>query len=405
VLKSYLKIALRSALKQKGYSFINVAGLSLGMACSILVLLWVRDELSFDRFHDNADSLYRVEEDQHYSGKIFHVTVTPHPAAPAFEQGIPEISQATRFSWRVRFIVRHEDKVFIEEKIHAVDPTFLKMFSFPMINGDPETALSQPNSVLLTESIARRYFGTDNPIGKVLTVGNDMSWVVTGVLADIPHNSTLDFNILVPWTFMDEMKWSNEYWGSNSIVTYVRVPDAASVATVNQKMTEMVHSHNEDSVTDFVLMPLTNVHLHAYFGYGRSVGAVRYVYIFSFVALFVLLLACINFMNLSTARSANRAREIGVRKVAGAPRLSIGWQFILESVLMAVASLLLAIFLVLTLLPVFNTVSGKDISAGILAEPGVVFGLMVVTLLTGLISGSYPAVFLSRFNPAAVLKG
>jgi len=403
--KNYLKIALRTAMKQKGYSFINVAGLSLGMACTILVLLWVRDELSYDRFHEHADTLYRVEEDQHYSGRIFHVTVTPHPAAPVFEQEIPEIARAVRFSWRARFRVRHENKVFMEDKIHAVDPAFLKMFSFGMLAGDPETALIQPNSILLTESIARKYFGEENPIGKILTLGNDMSRVITGVLADVPSNSTLDFNMLVPWTFMDQMKWSNEYWGSNSIVTYVRVPDAGSVAAVNRKMTEIVHSHNEDSVTDFVLMPLTDVHLHAHFGYGRGVGAVQYVYIFSFVALFVLLLACINFMNLSTARSANRAREIGVRKAAGALRLSIGWQFILESVFMAVASLLLAFVLVLTLLPVFNTISGKEISADILAQPGVLFGLVVVTLVTGLVSGSYPALFLSGFNPVEVLKG
>ncbi len=405
MLKSYLKIAFRSALRYKGYSFINVAGLSLGMACSILVLLWVRDELSFDRFHTNADTLYRVEEDQHYSGKIFHVNVTPFPVAPAFKAEIPEVQDATRLSWNMVFVARYGDKVFLQDDILAVDPAFLQMFSFPLLKGDPAAALQEPRSIILTEEIAGKFFGDADPMGQVITLGEQNDFVVTGIMADVPGNSSIQFKMLVPFSFMREMGWYYDAWGSNSIVTYLQVPDAAAVPVVNQKMTELVHSHNEDSETDFVLQPLTDVHLHAYFGYGRPTGAIQYVYIFSLVALFVLLLACINFMNLSTARSANRTKEIGIRKVSGALRGHVAGQFMGESIFLAFISLVLALVVVASLLPVFNQLAGKTVHPDVLTQPGVLAGLVAVTLLTGIVSGSYPALFLSAFRPVSVLKG
>jgi ABC-type antimicrobial peptide transport system permease subunit len=403
--KNYLKIAFRSTLKYKGYSFINVVGLSFGMACSVLILLWVQDELSFDRFHQNADSLYRVEENQHYSGEVYHVNVTPYPSAPVWKQEVPEILDATRYSWGFGLLIRYGEKAFFENPIRAVDPSFFQMFRFPFIQGDKSTALERPYSMVITEEMAKKYFDGEDPIGKILSANNRYDFVVTGVVDNPPPNSTLQFQMLVPFEFTREMGWYNESWGSNSIQTFVQLRPNSSIPAVNETLTKIVKTHNERSTTDFLLAPFTGLHLYAYFGYGRPMGDIQYVYIFSIVAVFVLLLACINFMNLSTARSASRAKEIGMRKVSGAFRQNIAGQFLGESVLIALCSLLLAIGLVIFALPVFNNLSGKEITAAILLQPNTLLGLVGVTLFTGLVAGSYPAFFLSSFEPVGVLKG
>ena len=253
--------------------------------------------------------------------------------------------------------------------------------------------------------MAQKYFGNDDPMGKIFSANNKYDFVVTGVMTDIPPNSSLEFDMLIPFEFTKELGWYNERWGSNSIQTYVLVEQSSDIPAVNKKMTEIVHSHNEESTTDFLLAPLMDMHLHSYWGYGHEMGNIQYVYIFGVVARFVLLLACINFMNLSTARSANRAKEIGLRKVSGALRSSIAGQFLGESILMAFAALVFAILLVTNLLPLFNHISGKEITSAVWAQPDILIGLVVITLLTGIIAGSYPALFLSGFEPVRVLKG
>ncbi len=403
--RNYLKIALRNILKHKGYSFINIVGLALGLACSILILLWVRDELSFDRFHQNSDTLYRVEEDQYYSGKVFHVNVTPFPSAPVWRDEIPEIIDATRYSWSTGLLLRHGDKAFFEEEIRAVDASFFSMFSFPLIRGEASRVFEHRYSTVITEKIAQKYFQDEDPIGKIFSANNQYDFVVTGVVANPPGNSSLQFDMLVPFEFTKDMGWYNDNWGSNSIQTFVKLQEQVSTGAVNEKMTATVRTHNEESTTDFMVMPLVDIHLYAYFGFGRQVGNIQYVYIFSLVALFVLLLACINFMNLSTARSANRAKEIGMRKVSGALRGTIAGQFLGESVIYSLTALVLAVGLVGLVLPAFNLLAGKEIASNFWADPVILFGLGGIALLTGLVAGIYPAFFLSSFKPVSVLKG
>ena len=402
--RNYLKVAIRNLIRHKGYSAINIAGLAIGMACAILILLWVQDELSFDRFHENADVLYRVEENQHYSAGAYHVNVTPFPAGPAFKEGIPEVAEASRLTWAGGLLFRYGEKAFFENDIRAVDPAFLRMFTFPLAQGDRETALDDPHSLILTREMAEKYFGDEEPIGKVISVDNQYEFTVTGIIEKLPENSSLRFSILIPFAFQKERGWWHDHWGTNSIGTYVQLREGASIRAVDEKMTAIQKSHLEESTTDFVLAPLTEMHLHSYFGYGRPMGNIQYVYIFTALALFVLLIACINFMNLSTARSAKRAREIGLRKVVGALRGNMIRQFLGESVLIACIGLLFAVPMVEFLLPFFNELSGKDIALDLMGNR-VLLLLIGVALATGLVAGSYPALFLSSFRPAAVLKG
>jgi len=405
MLKNYLKVAVRNLLRHRGYSAINIAGLAAGMACAILILLWVQDELSYDRFHEKADVLYRVEENQYYSAGAYHVNVTPFPAGPAFKAEIPEVVDAARYTWGGKWLVRRGEKAFFETKLRAVDPSFFAMFSFPLTKGDAETAFDDIHSMVLTERMAEKYFGDEDPIGQVVTMNNEFEFTVTGIIEEPPKNSSLTFGILLPFPLLKEVGYWSEHWGNNSITTFVQLREDASVQTVNEKMTALLRKYNEGSTTDFVLAPVTGLHLHSYFGYGRSLGNVQYVYIFSAIALFVLLIACINFMNLSTARSAKRAKEIGLRKVVGALRGHMVGQFLGESILFAFIALLIAVPAVEFLLPLFNELAGKEIALDFIGNWTLFLGLIVVALATGLVAGSYPALFLSSFRPAAVLKG
>jgi putative ABC transport system permease protein len=403
--RNYLITALRTIVRQKGFSLINIMGLAVGLACALLILLWVQDELSYDRFHEHAGRLYRAEENQFYSGEVYHVTVTPYPSGPVWKEEIPEIEDACRYQWPSGMLFTRGEKSFYEGGCVAVDTSFFKMFTFPLIKGDPTTVLREPWSAVLTEETAEKYFGTENPVGQTLTVNNKHEFTVTGVLKSLPKNSILDFDILVPFSYMNETGQYQDSWGSNSIRTYVMLHEDAVIDTVNSKLTRIVRQHNEGSDTEFLLAPFTDIHLHSYFGYGHDPGAIVYVYIFSAIALFVLLIASINFMNLSTARSANRAREIGLRKTAGADRSAIILQFFGESVLLAFISLVVALLIVSSILPVFNRVSGKELDFSSLLSARFLFSMILVTLLAGLISGIYPALYLSAFRPIRVLKG
>lgn len=403
--RNYLITAIRTIFRQKGFSLINILGLAFGLACALLILLWVQDELSYDRFHENADRLYRVEEDQFYSGRVYHVNVTPYPSGPVWKEEIPEIEEACRWQWPSGMLFNYGDNTFYEGGCVAVDSSFFNMFSFDLLRGDQSTLLSEPWSAVLTEETSEKYFGDENPVGKVLTVNNKYQFTVTGVMASIPKNSILNFDILVPFSYMHETGQYQDHWGSNSIRTYVMLHEEANADSVNAKLTRVVKQHNEGTTTEFMVAPFTGIHLHAYGGYGHRPGAIVFVYIFAAIALFVLLIASINFMNLSTARSANRAREIGLRKTAGANRGAIIIQFFGESVLLAFISLLFALLIVSSILPVFNTVSGKELDFNSLLSVRFILSMLIVTLVAGLISGIYPAMYLSAFRPIRVLKG
>ena len=391
--------------RHKGYSFINIAGLAIGMACCLFILIWVLDELSYDTFHENAPDLYRVEENQHYSGRVYHVTVTPYPLAPALIEEVPEIIDATRYVGVGGQLLRYGDKVFYESRIKAVDPAFFRMFTFPFVKGDSKTALDNPFSLVISEEMAEKYFGEEDPIGKVFSGDNRFDFKVTGVMKNIPNNSYLQFDIVVPYEFLKRIKAVSEHMGSNSIYTFVQLQKGIPVQQVNEKIRGFIKKHIPDSVTELELALYSRIHLHQYFGYVKDMGQMKYVYIFSVIALFVLLIACINFMNLSTARSANRAKEVGMRKVVGALKGHIVRQFYGESIIYAFIAFAFAISMVFLLMPSFNRLSGKELSLGVLGNWQIFAGFIGITLFTGLVAGSYPALFLSAFQPVRVMKG
>jgi putative ABC transport system permease protein len=405
MIKNFIKITLRNILKHRGYSFINITGLAIGMACCLLITLWVLDELSYDRFHENAPYLYRVEENQHYSGRLFHVNVTPYPIAPAMIEEFPEIQDASRYVRSGGRLFRYGEKFFFEDHVGAVDPSFLTMFTYPLVKGNKESALKSPDSILISQDTAVKYFGSEDPLGKIINIDNKYDFKVTGVLKNVPHNSYLQFKALVPYEFLRKTGRTGERWDSNSILTFVQLQKEATMEQVNRKILNYIRTRVPESKTDLVLMPLVDIHLHAWFGYIKTMGAVQYVYIFSFIAFLVLVIACINFMNLATARSARRAREVGIRKVVGAYKSHLVKQFYGESIIYSFIALIFALIIVQMVLPAFSSLAGKEITLGVAGFRTLLLGLIGISLFTGIVSGSYPALFLSAFQPVKVLNG
>ncbi len=405
MIRNFLKIAARNISRHKGFTFINVSGLAVGLAAAMLILLWVQDELSFEKFNLNAESIYRVEEDQFYSGERYHVTVTPHPAGPVWKEKIPEIREQTRINRLPRILFRRDEKVFFESAIIAADSGLLRMFTFPMLIGDPETALNSPHSIILSQKLARKYFGGENPVGKSLTLENRYQFMVSGVIKDLPKNSMFAFEAILPYSFLKEIGAINDYWGNNSILTFVLLQNNSDINSVNKKLTDVVIEHNPQTTTKFVLFPLSDIHLHGQFGFSVSRGPVIIVYVFILIAVFVLLIACINFINLSTAKGSSRGKEIGIKKVAGADQMSMIVQFMLESLLLVAVSMLFALILVGLSLGIFNNISGKNFSLTDLLNLKFITSFFLTGLFAGVLSGFYPSFYLASFKPIEVLKG
>jgi len=405
MIRNFLLTAIRNISRHKGFTFINVTGLAIGLAASLLILLWVQDELSFDRFHENVASIYRIEEDQFYSGERYHVTVTPHPSGPVWRERIPEIIDQTRINRLPRLLFRTGDNVFFESSVVAADSGLFKIFTLPFLNGDPETALRDPHSIVLSEKLAEKYFGDTNPLGQTITLENKFPFMVTGVMKDIPGNSIFTFEGVIPYSFLKEINAISDSWGSNSIFTFVRIAEGSDIESVNKKLTDVVIEHSPETTTKYLLFPFPDIHLHAQFGYGENRGPVIAIYIFTLIAAFILLIACINFINLSTAKASSRSREIGIRKVAGADRKSMIIQFMSESFLLVTASLFIALLLVGLFLKAFNNVSGKSFTLTDLLQFKFILSFIIAGLVAGFISGIYPALYLSSFRPVAVLKG
>jgi putative ABC transport system permease protein len=404
MIKSYLKIAIRNLIKHRAYSFINVSSLAIGMACAILILLWVQDELSYDRFHENSKYIYRVaiQEDSPHGTNRY--AITPAPLAPVLEETYPEITDTARV-YKLQSVVRHKDAQFREEYI-MTDPSFLKMFTFPLVKGDLNTALNSPDSIVITQETAEKYFGQEEPIGKTLNIHNTFDLTVTGVLKNIPHNSHLKFDMLVPFVLAEKLGSSLDSWYEYQYYTYVQLNNGTTTNEVNKKIKDIIAKIDPDTSSKPYLQKLTEIHLHSNANYDiEGQGDIRYIYIFTVIALFVLLTACINFMNLSTARSTNRSIEIGVRKVVGAFRTSIMQQFLGESILLAFIALIIAVFMIQFFLPVFNNLSGKQLSLKDIGSISILVRLLGVAIITGIISGSYPALLLSSFKPVHILKG
>lgn len=409
MLPNYLKVALRVLVRHKGYSFLNLAGLATGLACVLMILLWVQDEYRYDRFHEHAEEIYRLERD---FGRVASTPAVAAPVGPAIAEQVPEVQAFTRYT-RLRRVslLRRGERTFYEESLAAVDPNFLSMFTFPLLQGDAASALADPFSVVLTEQLAARYFGAEDPIGQTLELDNQHTLTVTGVLADVPAQSSLAFDILVPLELLRTLGGYADSWRSNWLHTYIRLPDPADVPTASNAITQIYYANTgtwtQENMKRVVLNPLATMYLDAYIHTGKGFEQVhrKYIYIFSVLALFVLLIAGINFMNLSTARAVRRAKEIGMRKVVGAHRLNVVAQFLGESILMAGLALLLALGCLALLLPAFNELADKQIRWGEVVEGMFLWGVLGITLLTGVLAGSYPAFYLSGFRPVAVLKG
>jgi putative ABC transport system permease protein len=402
--KNYLKVAFRNIIRHKGYAFLNIFGLAIGMACCILIGLWVLDELNYDRFHENASSICRVESNQNFSGRTLHIYWTPHPLGPALKAEIPEIKNSTRaYNLRAQ-LIRYKDKAFEEYSVWSVDPSFLEIFSFPMIKGNAENSLSGTSSLVITERLAAKFFGDEDPIGKVINVAQSADFTVTGVINDIPRNSSLQFDVLIPYKYLDSIGRTNNNFTDNQTYTWVQMHSGISTKDTSAKISGFIRQKAPRSLMVLELLPLTKVHLYTYSGYEKNL-AVQSVYIFSVIAVIVLVIGCINFMNLSTARSANRAKEVGLRKVVGAIRSQLIRQFYGESILFALIALGFALAIVSFVLPAFGSLAGKEMSWNVAGAGVLALGLAGIALLTGLASGSYPALFLASFQPVSVLKG
>lgn len=404
MIKNYLKTAWRNIIKNKTFSLINIMGLAFGMTCSLMIMLWLQDELSVNKFHVNGKRLYRVMENQNYSGVISTFDATPGILAENIVKDIPEIQMASQFLWEEQPLFTVGNK-FDKEKGRYAQKDFLRMFSFKLSKGDPKTALDRPDGIVISKTLADKYFKGEDPMGKIIRIDNKDNVQVTGVLEEIPQSSSVKFEFLMSFErWHKENDWAKE-WGNNGPSCYVMLAPNADPVKVNAKIKDYIKTKNKDSNVELFLQNYVESYLYSKWEHGKQVGGrIMNVKIFTVVAIVILLIACINFMNLATARSLKRAREIGVRKVVGAFKRQLMGQFIGESMLVAFLALLVAIILGLLILPSFNLLTEKQLSLDF-TDPKFIGLVLLLTIVTGVISGSYPALFMSSLNPIVVLKG
>ena len=410
---SYLKVALRNASRRKGYAFINISGLAIGIACCILILTYIIAELNFDRFHENSNRIYRIGIDANVGGNEIYMPVSNPPTAPAILDNYPEVEAAVRLDPTSRKPVKYENRQFFEEDIFYADPSIFKIFTFPMTQGNPETALERAYTVVITEEIAEKYFGNESPLEQTLLFNNSDEYTITGVVENVPRNSHFTFDFLLSYETKYEMNRERmQEWFNFNEYTYLLLPPDHDPAALEAKFPAMIEKHMGQQLSalggriDFFLQPLTDIHLQSNLqGELEGNSDIAYVYTFAAIALFILLIACINFMNLATARSANRAKEVGMRKVMGADRRRLIKQFVGESLIYSFASLLIALAIVHAALPFFGEFAGRELRLDYLKMPWLIPGFILLAAVVGLIAGSYPAFFLSAFQPVNVLKG
>ncbi len=408
MLKNYMIVTLRNLKKYKAYSLINISGLAVGLACFMLIMLYVNYEFSYEKHHNNLDRIYQVYEKQHYADGIFKTFATPTPLAEALRNEFPEIEAATKIANQGKTLIARDQTKYYEDKILFADSSFFNVLTFSFIRGDKNTALKKPNSVVITREISEKYFGGKNPLGQTLNIDNRIEAQITGVLDNLPSNSTFQFDFLIAFPSIKEMRGERYLtnWNSNTLFTYVLLQNNVQLESFEKKIANYMIKHKEkNDRTTIHLMPLDDLHLYSTIsGYRVSNGNIMYVYIFSIIAFMIILIACFNFMNLSTARSAKRAREVGIRKVAGVSRLQLIFQFLGESTLLAFISLFFAVILVVLVLPSFGDLSGKELTTDHLKKASFILQVFLLTLLSGILAGSYPALFLSSFKPVKVLK-
>jgi putative ABC transport system permease protein len=412
MLNNYLKIALRNIKRYKGYSLINILGLATGMACCLLIVLYIQDELSYDAFHVNADRIFRVVTSTSGDGTPTNATGT-FGTGPAMREDFPEVVDFVRIrnmGQGTRIYIGHEDRKFYEERFFFADPSIFKVFTFPLLRGDTEKVLSEPNSIVITESMAEKYFGHEDPMGQTLETdpynsGEMMVFRVTGIAEDVPGNSHFHFDFLA--SYVNQQEDLNSFSGLRPHYTYVLLQDASQAAGLESRLPDFVRRHfGEDPWYTNHLQPIRKIRLHSLLRSEiESTGNMAYVTIFSLVAVFVLIIACINTINLSTARSLKRAREVGLRKVVGARRKQLMGQFLGESLLISLLGGLLALVLAALFLPLFNTIAEKEVTLHFLTGVIPLASLMGIVAVVGIVSGGYVAFVLSGLMPLQVLKG
>ena len=419
--KNYFKTALRNLSKNKFYTSINIIGLAVGLATCLLIFLYVVDELGYDKYNANADRIYRVNNEIKFNGNYIDLAQAPAIMGSTMLREMPQVQQYVRINWHGSFLVKKGDENIQEQRVAYADSTLFDVFTLPVIAGNAKTALKDYHSLVITETIAKKYFNSTDVVGKTMLMNDTSNYKITAVIKDIPKQSHFHFDFFVP---MLENYGSNEdNWLSENYTTYILLKKNADVKQVEAQLNPFMDRHVGPqlqsvvniSLSDFKkgggyirasLTPLTAIHLHSNKqGELEGNSNAEYVYIFSGIALMILLIACVNFMNLSTARSSNRAKEVGVRKVLGSLRTNLIQQFLTESFLISFIALVIAILMAWLLLPYFNQLAGKEINATALLQPSMVMSLIVLMLIVGLLAGSYPAFFLSSFQPIDVLKG
>ncbi len=416
MLKNYLKITLRNIKRYKGYAIINAAGLAIGMACCVLIVLYIQSELSFDRYHEKADRIYLLKRHGLYGGKELISSSNNALSAVYMKKDFPEVENTVRIGFMPNPAVKYLEKKFYVGRALYADDSFFEIFTYPMLKGNPKTALEAPFSVVITEEIAYRYFGDEDPLGKSLRFNNQDDYTVTGVIENVPRNSHLLFDMLCSF----QTQYSQNPKGhpflndfiSNTFWTYVLLEKGADPRTLETKFPEFIEKYGGKrlkfigSTMEYFLMPLTKIHLHTPLSGERTgIGAILYIYIFSLIAVIILIIACINFMNLATARSTRRAQEVGIRKVLGAVKWGLVKQFLCESFFYSFFALFLAMSLTEFALPIMSSIVGYELSLNFLNMPWLIPALLGITLFVGFAAGSYPAFYLAAFQPARILKG
>ncbi len=420
MIRNYLKITTRNLLKHKFYTGINILGLAIGLACSLIIALYVLDELSYDTYHENSARIYRVDSNIKFGGKDMNLAVGPAPMAEALKNDYPEVVSATRFRSWGSFLVKRKDENFKEYNVIWADPGVFDVFSFEVFRGNPTTALTEPNSIAVSEHIAEKYFHGEDPLGQFLTLDNNRECKITAVYRDLPSNSHFHFDIMMAMEGLEESK--NPIWLSNNFNTYITLQEGNEPEDLEAKFPELLEKYigpqvmqimgvsfdeleKSGSKVEYFLTPLTDIHLHSSrIGEFEPNGNIAYVYIFMAVALFILILACVNFMNLATAKSVDRAKEVGIRKVMGSYRIHLIKQFLTESVLLCLIAFLLALSISSLLIGFFNDLARKELSIPF-DQPIFLAGICIAALIVGIFSGIYPAFFLSSFKPLKVLQG
>jgi putative ABC transport system permease protein len=406
MIKNYIKIAWRNLIRNKGFSLTNILGLTIGMTCSIFIFLWVKDEVSFDKFHTNHKDIYQIMATRDFKNNIFTDPNMAFPYAGALEGSNAQIVRAVMTTHQESHLIEYGDTK-IKKDLYQVTNGFFSMFSWKFIKGNAATAISDPKSIVITASAAKSFFGDNDPINKVVKIDNQENYKINAVVADPPGNSTFKFDFIVPFDFTsaDTKSRMNEWYNSSNSV-FIQTTPGANMAAVDKFVDQVKHQHaTNDKISTYFTFPLDKWHLYSEFKDGKNVGGmIEYVRLFTIIALIILLIACVNFMNLSTARSEKRAKEVGIRKTLGSGKKQLITQFFFESIILALIAFILSVAAVYLLMPLFNTLVTKNLHLAIF-ETYFIVGAIFIILFTGVVAGSYPALYLSSFNPVKVLKG